>query len=149
MPHATKPAKLRVVLDTNVLVSAFQFPAGTAATLWDALGRGRYLLVSSPAIVREFAAILRNPFEWEEADVKRAVRLLARKASFVNPTSIPDAVPDDPDDPDDNHIVACALAGRADLIVTGDKDLLRLKEYQDIPIVRTMDFVRTMGDLSM
>ena len=146
MPYATRAAKLRVVLDTNVLVSAFQFPAGTAATLWDALGRGRYLLVSSPAIVREFAAILRNPFEWEEADVERAVRLLARKASFVNPTSIPDAVPDDPDD---NHIVACALAGHADLIVTGDKDLLRLKEYQDIPIVRTIDFVRTMGDLSM
>ncbi len=145
MPPATKPAKLRVVLDTNVLVSAFQFPSGTAATLWDALGRGRYLLVSSPAIVREFAAILRNPFEWEEADVKRAVRLLARKASFVNPTSIPDAVPDDPDD---NHIVACALAGRADLIVTGDKDLLRLKEYQDIPIVRTMDFVRTVSGAS-
>lgn len=142
MPLATQPAKLRVVLDTNVLVSAFQFPSGTAAVLWDALGRDRYLLVSSPAIVREFTEILRRPFGWKEADVERAVRLLARKASFVNLTSIPDVVPDDPDD---NHIVACALAGRADLIVTSDKDLLRLKEYRGIPIVRTVDFVRTVS----
>lgn len=71
----------------------------------------------------------------EEADVERAVRLLARKATFVNPTNLPPAFPDDPDD---NHVLACAVAGRADLIVTGDKDLLRIKEYQGIPIVRTV-----------
>ncbi len=142
MPLATKPAKLRVVLDTNVLVSAHHFSSGAVAILWEALGKGRYLLVSSPAIVREFAAILRRPFGWEEANVERAVRLLARKAMFVNPTNLPAAVPDDPDD---NHVLACAVAGRADLIVTGDKDLLRIKEYQGIPIVRTMDFVRTVG----
>ncbi len=142
---ATKPAKLRVVLDTNVLVSAYQFPSGVAATLWDALGANRYVLISSPAIIKELASILRQTFEWQEATVQRAVRLTARKADIVKPTSIPDAVPHDPDD---NHIVACALAGRADLIVTGDKDLLRLKEYRGIPIVRTMDFVRTVSGTS-
>ena len=62
MPHATPLAKLRVVLDTNVLVSAFQFPSGTAATLWDALGANRYVLISSPAIIKELASILRQTF---------------------------------------------------------------------------------------
>jgi len=142
MPHATKPAKLRVVLDTNVLVSAIQFPSGTAATLFDALGSDWYVLISSPAIVKELASILRETFAWQESAVQRALRLTVRKAEIVNPTSIPDAVPHDPDD---NHIVACALAGRADLIVTGDKDLLRLKEYQGIPIVRTKSMVRTLS----
>lgn len=145
MPHATPPVKLRVVLDTNVLVSAFQFPSGTAATLWDALGADRYVLISSPAIIKELASILRQTFAWQEAAVQGTLRLTVRKAEVVNPTSIPDAVPHDPDD---NHIIACALAGHADLIVTGDKDLLQLKEYRGIPIVRTMDFVRTVSDTS-
>lgn len=145
MPHATPLAKLRVVLDTNVLVSAFQFPSGTAAILWDALGADRYVLISSPAIIKELASILRQTFAWQEAAIQGTLRLTVRKAEVVNPTSIPDAVPHDPDD---NHIIACALAGRADLIVTGDKDLLRLKEYRGIPIVRTMDFVRTVSGTS-
>ena len=46
---------------------------------------------------------------------------------------------------DDNHIIACAVSGRADVIVSGDRDLLRLKAYEGIPIVRPMDFVRMVG----
>jgi len=141
MPYATKPAKLRVVLDTNVLVAAYQFPSGVSATLWDALGADRYELISSPAILTEFVSILRTTFVWQEDAVQRALRLTARKAHVVQPTDVPDVVPHDPDD---NHILACARAGSADLIVTGDKDLLRLREYAGIPIVRTMDFVRTV-----
>jgi putative PIN family toxin of toxin-antitoxin system len=142
MPHAAKPPKPRVVLDTKVLVSAFTFPSGAAATLWDALGANRDVLISSPAIVKELATVLRHTFAWQEAARHQALRLTVRKAELVNPTSIAAAVPHDPDD---NHSVACALAGRADLIVTGDEDLLRLKEYRGIPIVRTLDFVRTLS----
>ena len=50
------------------------------------------------------------------------------------------------DDPKDNHILACALARKVDMVVSGDKDLLRLKEYEGIPIVRPMDFLRTIGE---
>ena len=60
----------------------------------------------------------------------------------MRPTTIPDVLPDDPDD---NHIIACAVSGRADVIVSGDRDLLRLKAYEGIPIVRPMDFVRMVG----
>jgi predicted nucleic acid-binding protein len=49
------------------------------------------------------------------------------------------------DDPPDNRILECAIAGQADLIVSGDRHLLKLKSYQGIPIVRPVDFRRTLG----
>jgi predicted nucleic acid-binding protein len=48
-------------------------------------------------------------------------------------------------DPDDNRILECAVEGQAHLIVSGDRDLRRLKVYQDIPIVTPTDFLRTLG----
>jgi predicted nucleic acid-binding protein len=49
------------------------------------------------------------------------------------------------DDPDDNRILECAVEGNADVIVSGDRALLRLNSYQGIPIVRPVDFLRTLG----
>ena len=49
------------------------------------------------------------------------------------------------DDPDDDHILACAREGRADIIVSGNKHLLQLKEYEGIVIERPVDFLRTLG----
>jgi hypothetical protein len=75
-------------------------------------------------------------------DTKDLIKFLSRKAVLVQPKEIPDAVPNDPDD---NHIVACAIEGHADLIVSGDRHLLTLVEYEGIPIVRPMDFLRMVG----
>ena len=49
------------------------------------------------------------------------------------------------EDPPDNRILECAVAGQADLIVSGNRHLLRLKSYEGIPIVRPIDFLRTLG----
>ena len=59
---------------------------------------------------------------------------------MVHPTVRLDVVPDDPDD---NHIVETAVAAGADAIITGDKDLLRLENYQGIRMVRVSDFLHT------
>ena len=142
MKNARDADTLRVVLDTNVIVSALQFPESALSALWRALLDRRYRLLLSPAIVEETARILRGRFHWQEADARTILRLLVRKADIVRPTSIPNAVPNDPDD---NHIIACALAGKADLIVSGDRDLLRLKEYEGIPIIRPVDYLHTLG----
>jgi putative PIN family toxin of toxin-antitoxin system len=81
----------------------------------------------------------RGKFHLDERTLQDTVRVLTKKAELVQPKKIPDAVPNDPDD---NHIVACALEGRADLIVSGDSHLLTLGIYAGIPIVRPMDFLR-------
>jgi putative PIN family toxin of toxin-antitoxin system len=137
-PHGS----LRVVLDTNVLISAFHFPAGTLSGLWQPLAEGRFRLILSPAIVIELTEKLRGKFGWEEHELRRMLRTLVRKAEIVRPSAVVEAVPGDADD---NEIVACAVDGKADVIVSGDRHLLKLREYQGIPIVRPMDFLRMVG----
>jgi len=126
------PGSLRVVLDTNVLIPSLHFPHGALAGLWPALHE-RARLILSPAIIAELAGKLRDRFGWDEGQLQRVLRALVRRADLVRPTTISDAVAGDPDD---NHIIACAIAGRADVIVGGDRDLLQLKTYAAIPIVR-------------
>jgi uncharacterized protein len=141
MPNAPR-GSLRVVLDTNVLISSLHFPDGTLADLWHPLYDGWFRLVLSPAIIAELAEKLRGKFGWEERELGRMLRALVRKADVVRPDVVLGAVPDDPDD---DPIVACAVLGKADVIVSGDRHLLALREYEGIPIVRPIDFLRMVG----
>jgi putative PIN family toxin of toxin-antitoxin system len=132
---------MRAVLDTNILVSAFIRTRGRVMPLWQAARERRYQLVLSPAIIAEVAETLRKDFSWEERRLINRSKLMARMGEMVVPRLVIDVVLDDPDD---NRILECAVEGKADLIVSGDRDLLRLKSYQAIPIVRPIDFLRTL-----
>ncbi len=68
-------------------------------------------------------------------------RLITRVGKIVTPQTIPDVFKEDPDD---NHILACALAGNANLIVSRNLDLLRLKTYGTIGIMSPIDFLHTL-----
>lgn len=133
---------LRVTLDTNVYLSAFLFQDGTMADLWRFAEADRYTVILSPFIVREFMEKLRDKFKVSEAERERIKRTVVRVAEIVQPKTVPVVIADDPDD---DHILACAVEGKADILVSGNKHLLRLKEYNDIPIVRPMDFLRALG----
>jgi predicted nucleic acid-binding protein len=85
---------------------------------------------------------LRDKFKVSEAERERIKRTVVRVAKIVQPKTVPVVIADDPDD---DHILACAVAGEASVIVSGNKHLLRLREYHGIPIVRPMDFLRTLG----
>jgi putative PIN family toxin of toxin-antitoxin system len=134
---------VKAVLDTNVLLSAFTKPEGRVVALWEAAVERRYQLRISPAIVIEVAEKLRSTFLWEESRIIRRSKLLAKTGRrLIVPRLVLDVIPDDPDD---NRILECAVEGKADLIVSGDRTLLRLKSYSGIPIVRPIDFHRTLG----
>lgn len=135
-------ASMRAVLDANVLVSAFNYPRGRLKVLWQAARTRHYCLVTSPAIIAEVGGTLREKFEWEERRLRNRLKELWRVGEVITPDMVIDAIPEDPDD---NRILECAIEGKADLIVSGDRHLLRLKSYDGIPIVRPVDFLRTLG----
>lgn len=142
MKTARNADRLRVVFDTNVIVSSLQFPQGTLGGIWHPFHDGKYGLILSKFIVSETARKLRQKFYWEEVELQHELRAIVRKAEIVEPKTVPRAIPDDPDD---DHIVACAVEGRADLIVSGDRHLVSLSQYDGIPIVRPIDFLRMVG----
>lgn len=137
--------RIRVVLDTNVYISIFINPQGELGTLWEHALKGTYTLLISPVIVAEIAGVLREKFQWPAAAVTARVKRFARIAEIITPKTIPAIIKNDPDD---NHILACALSGKADLIVSGDRrHLLPLKEYEGIPIIAPVNFLRMLGGL--
>jgi putative PIN family toxin of toxin-antitoxin system len=137
--------RIRVVLDTNVYISIFINPEGELGAIWEHALKGTYTLLISPAIVAELANVLREKFNWPENEVKARVKRFARLAEIITPSTVPTIIKNDPAD---NHILACAVSGKAQTIVSGDRrHLLPLKEWEGIPIVKPVDFLRMLGGL--
>jgi uncharacterized protein len=132
---------LRVVFDTNVYVSIFNWPESLLAEIWRDARKGRYELFLSLHIISEVARVLREDFGWEEHRLRTRIKRLVRVGKVVTYATLPDVIKEDPDD---NHILACALAGNANLIVSRDLDLLRLKTYGTIGIMSPIDFLHTL-----
>jgi putative PIN family toxin of toxin-antitoxin system len=131
---------VRVVLDTNTVVSALLW-GGIPEQLLAAATEGRIELYTSESLFMELAEVLARPkFAQRIQKAGRTVRHLLEQyrglAEFIEPATItPGAVAD----PDDDHVLACALGARADLIVSGDAHLLNLKAFQGIAIVTAGD----------
>lgn len=130
---------MRVVADTNTVVSAFLWGGPPAAVLVAARA-GRITLFTSPVLLAELEDVLsREKFAERIVRVGSSVaQMLAgyrALATIVRPASIEPAVRD----PDDDHVLACAKAAQAQLIVSRDKDLLDLREHQGIPILASAD----------
>ena len=127
---------LCLTLDTNTLVSALLWH-GNPRKLLDAVRAGVASSATSPMLLAELADVLgRTKFaskvQVSGETVGQMVNDYARVARVVFPLTAPRVVPDDPDD---DHVIACAVAARADLIVSGDLDLLRMGSYGGMRIV--------------
>lgn len=124
-------ASLRIVFDTNVFISA-ALHGRTAETVLQLASAGQISLVTSEDILEELEGKLRTKLEWPDAQVRLFLQTIRALAEIVDPQFTLNIVPDDEDD---NRIIECAVAGEAGLIVTFDKDLLRLKSYELVGIV--------------
>jgi putative PIN family toxin of toxin-antitoxin system len=129
---------MRIVADTNILISAFVFPGGPPERVFRHAVEGRVELVTSPALLAEFGRVLTEKFGWEPAMVEEAVALVVRHAEIVRPHRRVRVVTDDPSD---DRVLEAAKAGDATVIVSGDRHLLRLRSWEGIRIVNAADLL--------
>jgi putative PIN family toxin of toxin-antitoxin system len=132
---------VRAVFDTNVLVSAFVFPGGPPEFAFRAALSGRIALITSPPLLAEFGAVLNGKFEWEDHMVEAAVGQVARIGTVVRPTARVTVINEDPAD---DRVLEAAQEGVADVIVSGDRHLLRVGTWREIRIVRVTDLVEEL-----
>ena len=130
---------MRVVLDTNVLFAAF-VTHGVCAGLYEECLLQADIVVSN-FILNELADRLVTKGKFTKAEAQEVVEAVRKDAQPTSPIALASRVCRDADD---DWILAAAIAGKADAIVTGDRDLLVLKIYEGIPIVTPRGFLALM-----
>lgn len=135
---------MRVVLDTNVLLSGLMLPESVPGRIIRAWREARFDLVLSEPLLEEIARALAYPkisvrLKWDEATIARFILLLRFKADIAD---LRDVKVEAPRDKDDMHVLSTLIAGKAEYLVTGDADLLSLRAKY--PIIAPAEFARRL-----
>ena len=130
----------RITLDTNVVVSALISP-GTSRQVLELARSGAVTLILSPFILEETAGVLRTKMAWDDGRIRTALEMIKGLSTLVRPEKSLSVVKEDAQD---NRIVECAAFGRADYLVSGDKHILSLKEYQGIRFLSPRDLLEAL-----
>lgn len=128
---------MRVVFDTNVYVSAFVLPGSRGEEALERVLDGRDRLLISRPIVDELLGVLARKFSRDAEELARIAVFLDDLAELVEPPERVDILADEPD----NRILECALDGAADLVVTGDKRMLALRQWRGIALVTLASYL--------
>jgi putative PIN family toxin of toxin-antitoxin system len=128
---------MRVVFGTNIYISAFVISASQAEKAILKTIRGEDLIIISREIIEEVLRILSKKFSRSKEAISRTALYLESIAEFVTPSERVNVLEDEPD----NRIIECALSGKVDIIVTGDKEMLKLKEFRGIKIISLREYL--------
>jgi len=134
---------VKVVFDTNVLVSALATEGVCSKLLGRARG-GQFQLITCPFILKVLEAVLSKKLSATKGETRQALRILAEAISvLIEPAPLVSGICRDPDD---DPILSCVQAAKADYLVTGDSDLLELREFRGTRIVAPRDFELLLED---
>ena len=135
---------MKIVLDTNVLMSGLMYPDSTPGMLVNAWREGQFEVATSFYQLEEIGRVLAYPkvgkiLKWDREDIESFLKQLLVKIELIEPA---DAGMKVPLYPADTPILAILVAAKADVFVTGDSDLLALCD--DFPILKPADFARKL-----
>lgn len=129
---------LRIILDTNILISAF-FWSGYPRKVYNLAKDHKVIILSSYNIEAEFIRVLSyQKFGLNAAEILPLIFNLRRHSTLIEVKSHIDIIKEDPTD---NIFLECAVEGNANYIISGDHHLLDLKSYNEIQIMRAKDFL--------
>jgi len=137
---------MRIVIDTNVIVSRFLSPHGPPARILALWEQGLFELVVSEAVLAEYRRVLDYPrlqahHRMTPDEVAQVVAGFRSFGVLVEPQETITAIADDPSD---NRFLEAAVAGHCDVIVSGDPHLLRVGTYRGIQILRPAVFLASL-----
>ncbi len=133
---------IRAVADTNIIVSAVVYGRGKPREILHRALIGEINLTASQPILDEMADVFSRKFDLTPDEITEALAIVKRAARTIKPAVQLDVIKEDPPD---NRILECAVSAGSDYIITGDKDLLRLKQYDAVRIVSVADFLEFLG----
>ena len=134
----------RVVLDVNVIVSAFPSPDCVPATIVRLGFSGAFEFITSEHILHGVERAWNKPYfreKYSDIEARVALRTLRQRTIIVEPSRVAIGVADDLED---DLVLGTAIAGQADYLVTGDRGLLKLEKYLRIGIVPPQEFLFTL-----
>ena len=138
-----KSGVLKIVFDTNIFVSSIFLGHGNPHKLVELAIEGKIKAFTSAEILDELMEVLIRDFKETEESVFMYLAFVLKYAEVVETAEKVDVVKEDADD---NKIIECAIACKADYIVTGDKHLLRLEEYKKARIITAAELIRVVWE---
>lgn len=130
--------EVKIVLDTNILISALGFGGNPRKILGLVLEK-RCKAFSSPVLLAELEDVITKKFPKLSHNMERINKQLRKSLKLVKPKTSIHILRDE----DDNRVLEAALEGKCDYIITGDKELLRLKVFKSIKILTPNEFTTT------
>ena len=134
--------KKKVVVDTNNLIAALGWDGNPRALFRKIIDREVKWFISLD-LLSELERVMDYPkFKFSEAQKKLFLEIIFDVANVISTKSKFEIIKDDPDD---NMLLECALDSKADFIISGDKHLLKLKEFKDIKIIKAKNFLKLLN----
>lgn len=132
---------MRILLDTNVIISALLF-GGKPRTILVSVIRKQHSAITSTILLSELADVLRKKFGYSKLAVIAVDKQLRKQLIIVSPIETINVVADTPD----NRVLEAAAEGNCDVLITGDTDLLALRQYREIRIMTPDEFLQETAD---
>lgn len=131
---------MRVVVDTNIFVSSFF--GGNPRKIIDLWKKGEISLCLSKDVLDEYVNVLQRIGLVDEREIEELLSLFAKGINIIFTTKTP-KIKAVKDDPEDDKFIECAIALKAEVIITGEKALKAINEYMGIKILPPQQFLKT------